>query len=139
MFADPSRLPDVWYQAAVDEFERVIGTRRGRVAFFAALRQIYLDEPFGETGFWQRLGALKPPAMFVWGDRDVLVPAAFARHVQQALPSARTVVLADCGHVPQFEYRERTAELVEEFIAGIDLPNVSRRRQARKQTGKQQA
>jgi pimeloyl-ACP methyl ester carboxylesterase/putative sterol carrier protein len=136
LFADPSRLPDVWYQAAVDEFERVIGTRRGRIAFFSALRQIYLDEPFGEAGFWQRLAAMKPPAMFVWGDRDVLVPAAFARHVQQALPSARTVVLPDCGHVPQFEYRTRTAELVEEFIAGIDLPNVSRRRQARKRTGR---
>ena len=132
LFSNPSRLPDIWYQAAVDEFTRVISTRRGRVAFMAALRQIYLDEPFGELGFWQRLAVMKPPALFVWGDRDVLVPAAFARHVQQALPASRTVVLRDCGHVPQFEYRERTAELVEEFIASLDLPSVSRRRQARK-------
>ena len=132
LFSDPSRLPDIWYQAAVDEFSRVISTRRGRMAFMAALRQIYLDEPFGETGFWDRLATMKPPALFVWGDRDVLVPAAFARHAQQALPAARTVVLEDCGHVPQFEHRERTAELVEEFIASLDLPSVSKRRQARK-------
>jgi pimeloyl-ACP methyl ester carboxylesterase len=132
LFSDPTRLPDIWYHAAVDEFSRVITTRRGRMAFFAALRQIYLDEPFGETGFWDRLASMKPPAMFIWGDRDVLVPATFSRHVQRALPTARTVVLHDCGHVPQFEHRERTAELVEEFIAGLDLPSVSKRRQAKR-------
>jgi pimeloyl-ACP methyl ester carboxylesterase len=132
LFSDPSRLPDIWYQAAVDEFTRVIGTRSGRVAFLAALRQIYLDEPFGDLGFWERLAVMKPPAMFVWGDRDVLVPSAFSRHVQEALPSTRTVVLKDCGHVPQFEYRERTAELIEEFIASLDLPSVSRQRQVKK-------
>jgi hypothetical protein len=41
-------------------------------------------------------------------------------------------VLKDCGHVPQFEYRERTAELIEEFIASLDLPSVSRQRQVKK-------
>jgi pimeloyl-ACP methyl ester carboxylesterase len=132
LFSDPSRLPEIWYQAAVDEFARVIGTRRGRLAFLSALRQIYLDEPFGEEGFWSRLATLKPPALFVWGDRDVLVPAAFARHVQQALPTAQTVVLRDCGHVPQFEYRERTAELIEEFVASLDLPNVAKRRRTKR-------
>ncbi len=131
LFSEPDRLPDVWYQAAVDEFARVLSTRQGRVAFFAALRQTYLDEPFGERGFWPRLAGLKTPAMFVWGDRDVLVPASFAAHVEEVLPSARTVVLADCGHLPQFEHRDRTQELIEEFIASLDLPSVSQRRQAK--------
>ena len=125
LFAQTSRLPEPWYEAAIDEFTRVIGTRDGRVAFFAALRQIYLDEPFGEEGFWERLPEMQPPALFVWGDKDVLVPAGFARHVDQALPGARTVIFADCGHVPQFELRERTAKLVDEFIAGLDLPDVA--------------
>ena len=60
-----------------------------RLAIFSALRHIYLDEPFGETGFWDRLPALQPPALFIWGDRDVLVPAGFGRFVAEALPSAR--------------------------------------------------
>jgi pimeloyl-ACP methyl ester carboxylesterase len=132
LFSDASRLPDVWYQSAVDEFTRVMDTRHGRVAFLSALRQIYLDEPFGESGFWQRLAAMSPPATFVWGDRDVLVPSTFALHVQESLPTSRTVVFPGCGHAPQFEHRERTAELVEEFIASLDLPNVSTRRAARK-------
>ena len=43
---------------------------------------------------------LAPEALFIWGDRDRLVPAAFSRHVADVLPHARQVVLKECGHVP---------------------------------------
>lgn len=119
LFADPSRIPAAWLEAAIDEFVRVITIRANRLATFSAMRHIYLDQPFGEEGFWDRLPALKPPALFVWGDKDTLVPAGFARFVAEALPSSAGVVLEDCGHVPQFEYREQTARLTREFIAGL--------------------
>ena len=79
MFARPSRLPGAWYDAAADEFLRVFSTPRGRIAFFSAARQIYLEEPYGERGFWDRLPSLSRPALFVWGARDRLAPAVFAR------------------------------------------------------------
>lgn len=123
LFADPSRIPETWLEAAVDEFLRVGGIRQSRLSTFSALRHIYLDEPFGETGFWERLPALKPPALFVWGDSDVLVPPGFARFVANALPQSESIILEDCGHVPQFEYRERTAELAREFIEGLADPD----------------
>jgi pimeloyl-ACP methyl ester carboxylesterase len=116
LFADPACLPQTWYDAALDEFIRVLSIRSNRLAIFSALRHIYLDKPFGETGFWDRLSSLVPPALFIWGDRDVLVPSGFARFVDEALPSARSVVLENCGHVPQFEHRERTAAMTREFI-----------------------
>jgi pimeloyl-ACP methyl ester carboxylesterase len=119
LFADPTRLPEAWYDAAIDEFIRVISIRQNRLATFSALRHIYLDEPFGESGFWDRLPQLRPPALFVWGDRDVLVPAGFARFVEEALPVAKSVVLDDCGHVPQFEYRDLTAQLTREFLESL--------------------
>ena len=119
LFADPSRLPEAWLEAAIDEFERVFNIRANRLATFSALRHIYLDEPFGETGFWDRLPGLKPPALFIWGDRDTLVPAGFARFVSEALPSAESVVMPDCGHVPQFEYPDKTAQLTRDFIATL--------------------
>lgn len=119
LFADPTRLPDTWYDAAIDEFVRVLNVRSNRLAIFSALRNIYLDEPFGATGFWSRLPSLKPPALFIWGREDVLVPAGFARFVEEALPHGRSVVLPDCGHVPQFEQREQTVALAREFIAGL--------------------
>ncbi|MEA2499676.1 MAG: hypothetical protein QOH26_2081 [Actinomycetota bacterium] len=116
MFSRPERLPDSWYDSAADEFLRVFKTARGRVAFFSAARHIYLEEPYGEGGFWDRLPALTRPALFVWGDRDRLVPAGFARHVVKALPNATSVVLEDCGHVPQYEHPERTHRLIRDFL-----------------------
>lgn len=116
MFSRGDRLQQAWYQAATDEFLRVFSSRRGRIAFFSAAREIYLDHPFGERGFWNRLRELSRPALFLWGDRDPLVPARFARHVQTGIPAAESVVLDDCGHVPQFEHPALTHRLVRDFF-----------------------
>jgi pimeloyl-ACP methyl ester carboxylesterase len=119
MFAEPSRLPRAWYDAGADEFRRVIAQPRHRRAFFACLRQVYVEEAFGDRGFWQRLPSIEAPALFLWGDRDRLVPAGFARHVTEALPHSRSVVLEGCGHVPQFELPDQTETLVRELIAEV--------------------
>jgi pimeloyl-ACP methyl ester carboxylesterase len=104
-----------WAAAGVDEFLRAYLTPRGRAAFYAAARNIYLDEPNGEDGFWKRLSGLSTDAMFVWGRRDTLVPIAFMKHVERALPSARHVEL-DCGHVPQLERPRETHAAIAEFL-----------------------
>jgi pimeloyl-ACP methyl ester carboxylesterase len=119
LFAEPSRLPQAWYDAAIDEFLRVLSIRNNRVSTFSALRHLYLDEPFGGSGFWDRLPDLRPPALFIWGEKDVLVPAGFAPFVTDALPDVRSVVIEDCGHVPQFEFPELTAKLTNEFVAAL--------------------
>jgi pimeloyl-ACP methyl ester carboxylesterase len=119
LFADPTRLPQAWYESAIDEFVRVLSIRANRLATFSALRHVYFDEPFGDSGFWDRLPSLEPPALFLWGDKDVLVPASFGRFVTEALPGAQSVVLEDCGHVPQFEHPELTAQLTRDFIEAL--------------------
>jgi pimeloyl-ACP methyl ester carboxylesterase len=106
---------DGWAAAGVDEFLRVYLMPRGRAAFYAAARQIYLEEPEGDDGFWPRLKTLKPDALFVWGRKDQLVPLAFARHVSEAVPGARHVEL-DCGHVPQLERPRETHLAVLKFL-----------------------
>lgn len=116
MFARPERLPMSWYEAGADEFLRVFRQPRGRAALYASMRNIYLDEPAGERGFWVRLERLDIPAFFLWGDRDRLVPAAFSRHVERVLPTARSLVIEDCGHVPQFEHPDATHGLVRGFL-----------------------
>ena len=116
MFADPHRLPDSSHDAAADEFAAVMRSADHRYAFFSALRQVYVEEAFGAQGFWDRLPHLAPPALFLWGREDRLVPAGFARHVESCLPEATSVILEDCGHVPQFEHPEITMRLVREFL-----------------------
>jgi pimeloyl-ACP methyl ester carboxylesterase len=119
MFSDPDRLPKAWYDAAADECVRVFRSRAHRIAFFASARQIFLEEAHGIQGFWDRLPGLAPPALFVWGDRDRLVPSTFASHVADALPDAGSIVMEDCGHVPQFEHPEETMALVRGFLAQL--------------------
>lgn len=117
LFADHESLPASSLQAAADEFIGVMESRRHRVAFLAALRQIYLEEAFGMRGFWGRLPNLAAPSLFVWGDHDWLVPASYSEHIQQCLPNAESVVLRNCGHVPQFEHPAETARMVRQFLA----------------------
>ena len=66
----------------------------------------------GAGGFYPRLAELEPPALFIWGSHDPLVPAAFGRHVREWLPSAEQVTLDACGHVPQVERPDETNELL---------------------------
>jgi pimeloyl-ACP methyl ester carboxylesterase len=106
---------DGWAAAGIDEFLRSFSTARGRAAFYAAARQIYLEEPDGKDGFWPRLRELRVPSLFVWGRRDSLVPLAFARHVTEAVPAAEHLEL-DCGHVPQMERPRETHEAIARFF-----------------------
>lgn len=102
-----------WTAAGIDEFLRSYLTPRGRAAFYAAARNIFLEkyEPF-----WERLGGLEREALFVWGRYDQLIPAAFAGPVRKALPSAQHMTL-HTGHVPQIERPEDTEAVLKKFLS----------------------
>ena len=119
LFANPSRVEDEWFQAAVDDFMNIWRSPRARMAFSAAARHIYLEEPLGESGFYARLAAMGSPALYLYGTRDVLISHQFSHRVRKALPDSKVVVWKDCGHVPQIEHPERTAELLTGFFAGL--------------------
>jgi pimeloyl-ACP methyl ester carboxylesterase len=118
MFSQPDRLAPTWYDAAADEHLRVMRSYRHRRAFFACLKQIYLEDAYGDHGFWDRLPRMQTPALFIWGDRDRLVPSSFERHVLAAVPDAESVCLPDSGHVPQFEHPQETSRLTRRFLDG---------------------
>jgi pimeloyl-ACP methyl ester carboxylesterase len=109
---------------ALDEFMRAYLTPRGRVAFYAAARNIALENP---EPFWHRLEELSPESLFIWGRRDGLVPIGFARHVKRALPAASHVEL-DCGHVPQLECPRQVHAAIERFLSGRPEPHGARAR-----------
>ena len=133
MFSRPERIHPAAADVAVEEFLRTYRSVNARVAFSAAARHIYLEEPDGPRGFYTRLRELEPPAMFVWGDEDPLVPLAFSRYVHDALPDARQVVLEQCGHVPQVEHPVDANALVHDFIGHAQA---SARERAAKRLGR---
>lgn len=66
-------------------------------------------------GFLRVFRTIRGRISFFWGAGDRLVPAAFAQHVEASLPTATSIVLEDCGHVPQYE-PDTTSELVRRFL-----------------------
>ncbi|MDQ3985377.1 MAG: alpha/beta fold hydrolase [Actinomycetota bacterium] len=119
LFADPTRIEDDWYDAAIDDFLNYWRSPWARLAVFSAARNIYLDEPDGDDGFWSRLKKMKPPALYIYGSKDVLVTARFGRMVSKSLPSANVEVWPDCGHVPQLEHPDRTAKTMLDFFSKV--------------------
>jgi pimeloyl-ACP methyl ester carboxylesterase len=104
-----------WAAAGVDEFLRAFSTARGRHAFHAVLRKIYLDRPHGDDGLWSRLEGMTHESLFVWGRDDRLVPIGFMKHVERTFPAARHLEL-DCGHVPQVERPVQTHDAMRDFL-----------------------
>src|SRR3954464_1529833 len=133
MFSRPERIHPSAADVAVEEFLRTYRSVNARVAFHASPRPIYLEEPNGPRGFYTRLRELEPPAMFVWGDEDPVVPLAFSRYVSDALPDARQIVLEQCGHVPQVEHPVDANALVHDFIGHAQA---SARERAAKRLGR---
>ena len=120
LFADRDQVDPSVADIAVDEFERIYRSPGARLAFLSCARAIYLERPFGRGGFYPRLAGLEPPAMFVWGSHDKVIPAGFRRHVERWLPGAEQVTLEGCGHVPQVERPDRTNGLLRRFFAHAD-------------------
>jgi pimeloyl-ACP methyl ester carboxylesterase len=116
MFCDRDLIDPAVADLVVDEFQRIYHTAGARYALLASARNIYLEAPFGTGGFYRRLADLRPPALFVWGTHDCLVPAAFSRHVRKWLPQAEQVTIDHCGHVPQVERPEETNALLLDFF-----------------------
>ncbi len=132
LFADPDSVHPNLAEMVVDEFRRTYASPGGRVAFLAALRQLYLASPFGDDGFYPRLAELAAPSLFIWGDHDEVIRPSLRHHVTQWLPSAEQVLLEDCGHVAQVERPERVAQLLREHFIRADEP---KRRGGRNEAG----
>ena len=128
LFAHPDRLDPAAADITADEFCRTYRSRSARIAFFAAARNIYLDAPHGEHGFWTRLSGLRAAPLFIWGDSDRLIPPGFSRHVAELLPGADQVILEECGHVPQVELPEITNRLIRDHIAANTVAVAAPRR-----------
>ncbi len=121
IFHDRDAIDPAVADLIVDEFQRIYHSAGARYAFLASARNIYLEAPFGNGGFYPRLAKLSVPALFVWASHDPIVPAAFSRHVQEWLPGAEQHTIDGCGHVPQVERAAETSELLIDFFARAEL------------------
>jgi pimeloyl-ACP methyl ester carboxylesterase len=62
------------------------------------------------------LGAVKAPALVVWGEHDQVVPASTAAQWKSALPGARLETVKGAGHAVEMEKPAELAKLLEGFL-----------------------
>jgi pimeloyl-ACP methyl ester carboxylesterase len=62
------------------------------------------------------LGAVRVPALLVWGDDDKVVPVSAGRRYAQALANAKLHTVAACGHCVDMERPDELAALVTGFL-----------------------
>jgi pimeloyl-ACP methyl ester carboxylesterase len=60
----------------------------------------------------EELAQVNCPAVLVWGERDRLIPDGCRSFYLQKLKGVRYAPVPDCGHCPQLECPDRTAEVL---------------------------
>jgi len=84
-----------------------------------ALSRRYDATDLRRTGLSARLGELRAPTLFVWGEQDRVFPLATSgRAALAALPQAQLATLPRCGHFPQIEAPRAFCGLLLGFLAG---------------------
>ncbi|MEN8183387.1 MAG: alpha/beta fold hydrolase [Myxococcota bacterium] len=91
-----------------------------RASILSAARELALEPAFGPEGFWPRLATLRVPTAFVWGEKDRLVPYAFAPHVLRTLPHALHRVVRCCGHAPYGAHDRCLVHAVESALGELE-------------------
>jgi len=65
------------------------------------------------------------PTLFVWGERDRIIPPDHGRHAQGDVPGSRFELLSGSGHFPQLDEPEAFVEVLTEFVSSTQPASVS--------------
>jgi pimeloyl-ACP methyl ester carboxylesterase len=102
MAADFSKLPD-------DELTVVF---RNREALALLVWEPWMHNP----KLKHRLHRIEAPALLVRGDADGVVSDAYLQAYAKLLPNARTLTIADAGHLPHLEQPQALQAAISQFL-----------------------
>jgi pimeloyl-ACP methyl ester carboxylesterase len=77
----------------------------------------------------EELRKVRCPSVLVWGERDRLIPEGCKAFYLEKLRGVRYEPVRDCGHCPQLECPDRTAEIL------LKLPTLAESREAKPALG----
>jgi pimeloyl-ACP methyl ester carboxylesterase len=104
---DEAEMHEMW--ASMDE--------SGGVARMHDLLHYVADRREHEARWRHALEATELPTTFVWGDLDPVSGAHMIERVEERVPGARVVRLADVGHWPPLEAPDQVADAIVDAVA----------------------
>lgn len=98
---------------AVYSYAKPLYTEGGRYALVRTVEQLVPDDIDVLSA---RYRSIKTPALLVWCRQDKIVPLSYGVRLNADLPKSRIKVVEECGHIPQEEQPEETAQILEQFL-----------------------
>ena len=89
---------------------------RQRPNLIAPLLSIRDSLPLWEGQFATRFHEIGQPTLILWGEQDRLFPPQVGRDLQAAIPQSRLMVLAEAGHIPQWEQPQAVNRYLLDFL-----------------------
>ncbi len=89
----------------LDRIEASMDRPGAKAAAYSVIHQLRLRE------LERRYPSMTQPFLLLWGREDEVTPARFGERLARALPNAKMVVYPRCGHLPQVEAPQSTADL----------------------------
>lgn len=69
-----------------------------------------------EDGFARRLGEIRHPTFIIWGEKDKVFPLQVGQELHEAIPGSSFSLIADAGHIPQWERPEVVNPMLIQFL-----------------------
>jgi 2-hydroxy-6-oxonona-2,4-dienedioate hydrolase len=115
MYQDPSRidpaLEETWYRiSCLPGNQRVFLQTLRSMTNFGGQRKELVEETLGG------LPRLTVPVLVIGARNDGLIPPEHAIAAAKKIPSAKLVIIADCGHMPQLERADEFNRVLTEFL-----------------------
>lgn len=64
----------------------------------------------------RRYSSLNHPVLVIWGKHDSLLPLCHYENFIRDFPHAKTILLEECGHIPQEEEPQEVVKAMEQFL-----------------------
>jgi pimeloyl-ACP methyl ester carboxylesterase len=87
----------------------------GQSAFYRQIAQA--DERFTDE-FHDKLGSMTVPTRIIWGERDTWIPLDRGRKLASLIPGAELEVIADAGHLVQFDAPVALSTALHRWLTG---------------------
>ena len=113
LFADPAGpMADLLLPNKAPDADRTAAALRAMEATARLGRNPFMHDP----KLAGRLRRVTCPTLVLWGERDPLLPLAYAEAYRDRIRNAELEVLPACGHLPHFEQERRFVAAVTEFL-----------------------
>ena len=98
------------HDTMVDEIHEVITDR------ILLARLVRLARSARISNLEHILPRIQTPTALIWGDQDIITPAAVALQFNDLLPNSELFWISNCGHVPMMESPHAFAKTVNQFM-----------------------